>query len=260
MNSDPRRTPRYDSQMAIGVMASLGMAAVTNPIDVVFTRMQVDEMYDPKYRRNYSSFYEGLVRVMNEGALYRGVFANAARYASILGGISLTYDYVKENLYYFWGPIELIRILGVFSASFVGTLIAMPFETARVRLQTMRALPNGVMPYLNTVDCINKIYRYEANFLHNSNGGVFYAGCYAYFARLFLISYMSLHILDHYHLDNRVEELWGSARYSFRSGIVFDVHEPFTMSAHKRIAYNIAGKDTEFGEVTSPTNKPLQLV
>lgn len=246
--------------MAIGVMASLGMAAVTNPIDVVFTRMQVDEMYDVRYRRNYNSFLEGLVKTMQEGALYRGFSANALRHAAVLGGIGLTYDWVKENLYYFWGPVDLIRLLGVAAAAAVGTLVAMPFETARVRLQTMRALPTGELPYLNTLDCILKIYRYESNFIHNSNIGAFYAGSYAYFGRLFALAYVSLVMLDRYHLSNRVPELWGSTRYAWRTGIDFDVHEPYTMAHHKRMAFSSAGKDEEFGELNSPTDRPLEIV
>lgn len=52
-------------------------------------------------------------------------------------------DWMKENTYYFFGPVIATRILG--TAAGVGTAVAlsMPFDHVRTRLHTMRPLPNG---------------------------------------------------------------------------------------------------------------------
>jgi hypothetical protein len=39
-----------------GMAGGFVAGVVTNPVDLVFSRMQVDEMYPEGYRRNYRSF------------------------------------------------------------------------------------------------------------------------------------------------------------------------------------------------------------
>jgi hypothetical protein len=53
------------------------------------------------------------------------------------------FDLCKENSYYFFGPHWLNRLWATVVASLVGTLVSMPFDMIRVRLHTMRPLPNG---------------------------------------------------------------------------------------------------------------------
>ena len=53
------------------------------------------------------------------------------------------FDLCKENSYYFFGPHWLNRLWATAVASLVGTLVSMPFDMVRVRLHTMRPLPNG---------------------------------------------------------------------------------------------------------------------
>jgi len=63
INSDPRRQARPDAYAFAGLMGGLTAGIITNPIDIVFTRMQVDEMYDQRMRYNYKNFIDGLIRV-----------------------------------------------------------------------------------------------------------------------------------------------------------------------------------------------------
>ena len=67
------------------------------------------------------------------------------------------HDLAKENSYYWFGPSTINRFFGTACAVTVGTLASMPFDMIRVRLQTMRPLPNGVYPYNGTVDCLGKV-------------------------------------------------------------------------------------------------------
>ena len=79
------------------------------------------------------------------------------------------FDLCKENSYYFFGPHWINRFFGTFIAVTLGTAVSMPFDMVRTRLHTMRALPNGVLPYNNTMDCLTKIIRYECNAKYSSN-------------------------------------------------------------------------------------------
>jgi hypothetical protein len=133
-------------------------------------------MYPEKCRRNYKSFLDGLIKVSEEGALFRGALANGLKIAGILGLATGAYDWVKENTYYFFGPITMVRILATTAGVATATALSMPFDTIRNRLHTMRPLPNGKMPYNGTLDCFNKIVKYECNFLKYNNFGSFYTG------------------------------------------------------------------------------------
>ena len=76
INKDPRRYARTENQVYAGIAGGLIAGVVTNPIEIVYTRMQVDDLYPEKYKRNYTSFYDGLVKTAQEGALFRGSIAN----------------------------------------------------------------------------------------------------------------------------------------------------------------------------------------
>lgn len=45
VNPDPRRVARPDYLVLAGVLGGIIAGVVTNPIDIVFNRMQVDELY-----------------------------------------------------------------------------------------------------------------------------------------------------------------------------------------------------------------------
>lgn len=45
VNKDPRRVARPDFLVLAGVLGGVTAGIVTNPIDIVFNRMQVDELY-----------------------------------------------------------------------------------------------------------------------------------------------------------------------------------------------------------------------
>jgi len=119
---------RFDYFLAAGVLGGMTAGIVTNPIDIVFNRMQVDEMYPERARRNYRHFLDGLYRTMEEGALMRGSIANGLKLAMICSSMSGIYDLCKENSYYFLGPHWLNRLWSTTVACLVGTLASLPFD------------------------------------------------------------------------------------------------------------------------------------
>ena len=204
--------------------------------------MQVDELYPEQARRNYKGFIDGLTKVCEEGALFRGGLANGLKIGAILATASGPLDWMKENLFFFFGPIELNRIVATTCAVVAAGTLSYPFDTVRTRLHTMRPLPNGEMPYKDMLDAFIKIWKYEGAGNKLSNFGCFYSGGQAYFARLWVIAYASQLILDRYRTNNFISEFWQPARYQYTTGIDYDIHDPYTDGFNKMMLTNWMAK------------------
>ena len=73
----------------------------------------------------------------------RGAMANGLKLAGLVSVAGGVYDYLKENMFYFFGPISANRILGTAAGALAATAVSMPFDTVATRMYTMRPLPNG---------------------------------------------------------------------------------------------------------------------
>ena len=161
VNHDPRREARADFYVYAGMAGGLAAGVVANPFQIVFSRMQVDEMYPQKARRNYKNFIDGVTKVAEEGALFRGSLAYGLKLGGMVSVGAGVYDWMKENMYYFFGPISLNRFVGTGLGCFFAMLVSMPFDAVATRMHTMRPLPNGKMPYFSSMDCFSKMVKYE---------------------------------------------------------------------------------------------------
>ncbi|MFS8160625.1 MAG: MC/SLC25 family protein [Candidatus Roizmanbacteria bacterium] len=242
VNPDSRRLARPDYLVAAGLTGGFIAGLITNPVEVVFTRMQADEMYPVQARRNYKHFLDGLMKVSEEGALMRGAVPNGLRIGALCASMTSIFDLCKENSYYFLGPSWINRLWSTIVAVTIGTGVSMPFDCLRTRLYTMRPLPTGEMPYSGTFDCLVKILKYECNFEKSSNPQSLYAGLEAYWLRLFIICYASQFLLDHYHSNAYVSEFWQPARFHYQGGIDYDIHDPYTDAFNKRLVATNLGK------------------
>jgi len=108
-------------------------------------------------------------------------------------------DWVKENTYYFFGPMIITRLAGIAAGCATAMALSMPFDAIRTRLHTMRPLPNGNYPYTGTIDCMSKMIKFEMSWDKQSNYGAFFTGGQPYFLRLFLITFVGVYFLDWYH-------------------------------------------------------------
>lgn len=152
LNKDPRRHARPDRQAMAGLWGGLLAGIVSNPVELVYTRMQVDDLYKKEARRNYKSFYDGFLKASEEGALFDGCIANGLRIAGLVTAATNMHDFIKENMYYYLGPIPLNRLVSTVAACGIITGLSMPFDTVRVRMYTQKQLPNGKWPYNNLLD------------------------------------------------------------------------------------------------------------
>jgi solute carrier family 25 oxoglutarate transporter 11 len=157
LNPDPRRTARPDYYIMAGMGGGFLAGVISNPIELVFTRMQVDELYPEQCRRNYRGMVHGLMRACDEGVLLRGAAANGVRIGVLCSSMTNAYDWCKENSYFYLGPSWINRFWATAVAAGMGTAFSMPFDAVRVRMQTMRPLPDGTLPYTSSFDCLNKM-------------------------------------------------------------------------------------------------------
>lgn len=253
LNPDPRRTARISNMLIAGTLGGFVGGVVTNPVDLVFTRMQVDEMYPEGYKRNYKNFLDGLGKAADEGVLLRGSIANGLKLGMLCATITNVADFLKENTYFFLGPSWWNRWISVAAAAGIATATSLPFDAVRNRMHTMRPLPDGRMPYTSSFDCLNKMLWYEGSAKHSSNLNCFYAGGQAYGVRYFGIFLISQYMLDYYHANQMVSEFWQPARFKAQTGIDYDIHEPFTDGFNKAMMQNWSTKHGQ--EAFSPTFK-----
>ena len=248
INPDARRMARFDFYLYAGVLGGLVGGIMQNPFEIVFTRMQVDEMYPEQCRRNYKNFADGLMKVAEEGALFRGSIVNGMRFAGLMCAAGGMADLMKENAYFFFGPAAITRIAATATGVLTAFALSMPFDAIRTRLHTMRPLPNGQYPYRGGLDCFQKMTTYECNpTKHFGNWGAFYSGGQMYFLRLFAIALVSQYALDAYYEMNTQPELWVASTYKTAPGIDYDVHNPYTDAFNKlMVRQPIAGLGNSF--------------
>lgn len=200
-------------------------------------------MYPEQCRRNYKNFADGLIKVAQEGALFRGALANGMKLGGLTAVSSACYDWMKENAYFFFGPVSAVRLISTTVGVIAAMALSMPFDTIRTRLHAMRPLPNGQYPYSGSIDCMAKMLRYECSKKKQANiPTAFFTGGQAYGLRLFLIAYMSQMLLDRYHAGDYTEEFWQPARFSYGSGIDYDIHNPYTDGYNQMMVRNWMAK------------------
>lgn len=124
----------------------------------------------------------------------------------------------------------------------------------------MRPLPNGIWPYYNTLDCMSKITKYEANTKNHGNFQSFYAGGFMYWTRILAITYVSQYLIDFYLKAGLREPQWDTASYNNVPEITFDIREPYTMAFHNYAIDNFVKDGDDFTEPMTKDGKPLHTV
>ena len=176
INRDPRRAAKPEKLFYAAVPAGVIAGIVTNPLEIAFTRMQVEDMYPKAYRRGYTSFGDAITQIAKEGALFRGAVTNGVRIAVLLGTITGMHDWMKENTYYFLGPSIVSMALPTLMATAIASTLSIPFDNIRIRLYTQRALPNGILPYGSGLNALAKVAVYESSSKHSANFNSLFAG------------------------------------------------------------------------------------
>jgi len=156
---------------ALSGMASGSIAVcLGTPFDVALVRMQSDSMKPPAERRNYSSVVDALAQVKRQeglGALYTGLAPNILRgMAMNVGGLSC-YDQAKQLTMGWFGDTDPSKVslatqfTSATIAGFAAAALSLPCDLIKSRLQDMKPLSDGSMPYRGIADCASKVLRNE---------------------------------------------------------------------------------------------------
>ncbi len=158
----------FGHRVVFGAVAGGVAGLVGNPAEVVLVRMTADGRLPAAQRRNYKHVGDALVRIVQSegvGTLWRGVSATVSR-AMLLNAAQLgSYSQAKavllrRNLFRDPTSIWLHAAAGMVSG-FACTVVSLPVDMAKTRVQQMHAGPDGKMPYSSALDCIAKVVRHE---------------------------------------------------------------------------------------------------
>lgn len=180
--------------LTAGVIGS----TIGNPIDLALVRFQSDGFLPPAERRNYKHIFDALARMWREEGprtLFRGVSGNISRGMAMNLGSIACFDELKERLNRMMGTRDAnqARVVAAGGAGFVCAYLSLPFDNVKVKLQKMRAGPDGVLPYRSFLDCLRKS-------IFNESVLGLYAGHQAYAMKVVPHAILVLLVQDALHL------------------------------------------------------------
>jgi solute carrier family 25 oxoglutarate transporter 11 len=157
-------------RIAFGIVAGASGAVVGNVTEVALVRMTSDKQLPPDQRRNYRHVGSAVVSILkHEGisGMFRGLQATVSR-AMLLNAAQLgTYSQAKHMLlkhhptmFESSSSLSLHCISGL-AAGLMCTIVSLPADIAKTRLQQMRPRPDGTLPYSGMLGCLMQISRHE---------------------------------------------------------------------------------------------------
>lgn len=160
--------PSFATRLLFGAASGAVAGVVGNPAEVALVRMTADGRLRPEERRNYAHVGDALYRVFRDegmAGVMRGTMATVGR-AVLLNAVQLgTYSQAKKALQSSSSPWLQGGMLQHITAGMISglacTIVSLPVDMAKTRLQQMKPLPNGQMPYNGSVDCILSVVRKE---------------------------------------------------------------------------------------------------
>ena len=152
-------------ESTIGSLATgaIGISAVM-PFDVIFVRFQADTAVPVAQRRGYTSLGNAMSRIIKEegaGTLWRGIIPAIGRAMALNLGMLVPYEKCKAFFQPTLGYTRTNYLLSSAIAGFGASFCSLPFDNAKVKMQKMKAGPDGKMPYKGLFDCMVKTAKKE---------------------------------------------------------------------------------------------------
>merc|ERR1712126_105685 len=159
------KPPPFLVKAGIGMAAGATGAFLGTPAEVALIRMTSDGNLPVDQRRNYTSVFNALGRILKEegvatlwkGAtptIARAMVVNAAQLASYSQAkqFILGTGYVKDGIF--------CHFLASMFSGLVTTIASMPVEVTQTRLQNQKMI-DGKPEYRGAADVISKVVKYE---------------------------------------------------------------------------------------------------
>ena len=195
--------PFYKKAFA-GLFAGAVGAFVGTPADLALVRMQADTTLPVDQRRNYKGVSDAIRSIIrNEGVagLWKGSTPTVVRAMALNMGMLATFDQAKEYLAGQIGSGWTATLTASAVSGFGASVMSLPFDFVKTRIQKQRPDANGVLPYKNTLDCFMKVAAREGP-------TAFYAGFPTYYVRIAPHAMLVLILVDV--MDSYVTNMYNS--------------------------------------------------
>ncbi|CAD8135842.1 unnamed protein product [Paramecium pentaurelia] len=162
-----KRDLSFFEKVGASSFSGLCGALIGNPTDICLVRFQADATLPIAERRNYKNAFDALYRIIKEEGvptLWRGSTPTVLRAIAITVGQLTTYDEIKQwCMKIFLRKKETMsdRIMASVGAGVVTSVLSLPFDNMKTKLQKMKLQTNGKYPYSGVADCFLKTIQRE---------------------------------------------------------------------------------------------------
>ena len=186
----------FREKVAISLASGILGTIVGNPSDLALVRFQSDSYLPPEQRRNYRHVFDAFGRIIKEEgflALWRGALPTMYRAIAINVSMLTTYDeWLNRNAA--TKDTQMIRLQASAISGVALSLVTLPFDNLKTKLQKMTPDALGKYQYSGTLDCLKQTIRRE---------GVLglWVGDPTFYARVAPHSMLVLLVQDYLHIN-----------------------------------------------------------
>lgn len=159
--------PLYE-KVSISMFAGFVGSCVGNPADLALVRFQADHTLPPEMRRNYKNVFDAFGKIIkDEGffSLWKGSTPTIARAMALNAGQLAAFEELKEIFTRLRGKNDATtRLLAVTGCGVICSVMSLPFDNVKTKLQKQKAGADGVLPYKGLIDCFAKSIAREGFF------------------------------------------------------------------------------------------------
>lgn len=158
--SNPNNAPPSTFQNALASLFSGAVGSfVGNPADLALIRMQSDNNLPKNERRNYKHVGDALIKTVKEEgifALWRGSTPTICRAMAMNFSLLVPFEYCKKILSNYIDNQKARTIASSMIAGICASILALPFDNVKTKLQKMKKNNEGRYPYNGVFDCFKK--------------------------------------------------------------------------------------------------------
>lgn len=159
-----KRNPTVVENSCLSLFSGAVGALVGNPTDLALVRMQSDSALPANERRNYKNVFDALFRTAKEEgifALWRGSFPTVARAMAMNFSLLVPFEEAKRQLKPYIKDDKKRTYCASFLSGICATVLSLPFDNIKTKLQKMKKKPDGTYPYKGFFDCFGKTIKQE---------------------------------------------------------------------------------------------------
>lgn len=183
-----KRQPTMVENSCLSLFAGAVGALVGNPTDLALVRLQSDSSLPMAERRNYKNVFDALFRIVKEEGLitlWRGSFPTVIRAMAMNFSLLVPFEEAKIQLKPYIKDDKMRTYCASMISGFCATILSLPFDNIKTKLQKMKKGPDGKLPYKGLIDCFAKTIKAKGV-------GSLWIGVNTYFFRVAPLAMISL--------------------------------------------------------------------